>query len=357
MLERGSHQIALAGHLNASTNLELPDDAPNREERLLFARMPFHVVKIGNTTKRSSPSLTVDNAVTHASFSYKSLLSRFSRPIAKHPIEPERVQGLLFICKLKFSDVPPSPDDYLFISQSPGPNNGGQLIGPINDNSEVHPCFSDFIISQLAKTQYLLNFGLSEKQNLRLWKNEYPYCCRDTCPGDQPMVSTFNDSDSDPLSSPVSSPAPGPSRRSLQIPTQIPSQSPTARPPFLNLDSASLPSVSLIHSHFVPPSRPDHSQDAAAYVSPSHIQFLTFHQFEEHVLANCGLADGGGFGESFFHVSGLSITEAANALILFIKGANCSHTTPLEYTDSVKAQIDGLSLSKLFLFHHWVFNA
>jgi len=173
------------------------------------------------------------------------------------------------------------------------------------------------------------------------------------------MVSTFNDSDSDPLSSPISSPAPGPSRRHLQIPTQIPSQFPTARPPLLNLDSASLPSISqsIIHPRFIPPSRPDNSQDAAAYVSPSHIQFLTFQQFEEHVLANSGLADGDGFGESFFHVSGLSITEAANALILFIKSANCSHTTPLEYTDSVKAQVDGLSLSKLFLFRHWVFNA
>ena len=79
--------------------LELDEDEPNREEQLLFANLPFHVIKMGNVTHNSRPGLTVEKTANFLSLSYKKLKDRFRRSIAQHPTDPKAIPGLIFICK------------------------------------------------------------------------------------------------------------------------------------------------------------------------------------------------------------------------------------------------------------------
>lgn len=86
------------GMPDAEITLSLGDEEPNRDLRLLFAQLPFRMVRVGNASARGTPSLSVDHAVTFSSFTYQNLLSHFTRKTVKHPTD-NSIHGLLFICK------------------------------------------------------------------------------------------------------------------------------------------------------------------------------------------------------------------------------------------------------------------
>jgi len=98
MVSEGNFQFPTIPQ-SAMPILNLEDDEPNREARIMFSQLPFHFISIGNRTKNSHHKLSIDSSVDWSYFTYQKLIARFTRPIAKHPTNPTEIQGLLFIGK------------------------------------------------------------------------------------------------------------------------------------------------------------------------------------------------------------------------------------------------------------------
>jgi hypothetical protein len=83
----------------AATSRELPLNAPDRDARNLFNSLPFHFVRIGNSsTTRSTNTLSVNKAFTYRSFGFKDFKDLFRRGTVHHPSNKD-LAGLLIICK------------------------------------------------------------------------------------------------------------------------------------------------------------------------------------------------------------------------------------------------------------------
>lgn len=151
---------------NPATNLPLT--APNREVRLLMINLRFHFICVGYNLNGPNGRRLKVNDMNWFDFTYARLKQRFSNgrnAALRHPTNPTEIQGLIFIC----------------------PREGGQLTGPINDNhTEIHACYTDFILKGLQKAWYLepRNYD-DEPQEERLERlnADYPLSCRSNCPG------------------------------------------------------------------------------------------------------------------------------------------------------------------------------
>jgi hypothetical protein len=84
---------------NTVTSRELSLDAPDRDARNLFNSLPFHFVRVGNSsTTRSTNTLSVNKALTYRSFGFKDFKDLFRRSSVHHPSNKD-LAGLLMICK------------------------------------------------------------------------------------------------------------------------------------------------------------------------------------------------------------------------------------------------------------------
>ena len=84
----------------AATTRGLPLDASDRDARNLFNSLPFHFVRIGNSsTTRSMNTLSINKGLTYRSFGFKDFKDLFRRSSVQHPSN-KNLSGLLIICKL-----------------------------------------------------------------------------------------------------------------------------------------------------------------------------------------------------------------------------------------------------------------
>lgn len=241
------------------------------------------------------------------------------------------------------------------------PKGGRHLTGPVNDNRhEIHPCYSDFIIAELAKVEYLARSNVSEQRRLRDWKAEYPYRCRTSCPGADLQLTDF---DRDVSITPPSSPAlgPGPSqvlRNHTLVPhLAIVADLPTPVPSLVIEDTIMhrLPSIEPTNPTtnllpFIMPGRP--TALVRSYRPDTQPEFMNFEEFEGNLQRDPLLID------DYFRVSGSSVDGAARALISSIKSSNQNHQTLLHSSPQVRGS-DGqcLSLSNILLYRTWLFDA
>ena len=97
MIAQADYQYPDTIHI---TDMDLPQTAESRESRLAFSKLIFCVLKVGNLCG-STPSLTVDKGVTHNSFTYESLKTRFHQGVMKHLMDTS-IHGILYLCELFF---------------------------------------------------------------------------------------------------------------------------------------------------------------------------------------------------------------------------------------------------------------
>lgn len=76
-------------------DMDLPLNAESRE-----SKFDFCILKVGNLCG-SGPSLTVDKALVHTSFTYESLKTCFHHSVMKHPTDPT-INRMLYLCEFPF---------------------------------------------------------------------------------------------------------------------------------------------------------------------------------------------------------------------------------------------------------------
>ena len=238
-----------------------------------------------------------------------------------------------------------------------GPKGGRQLTGPVNStHHEIHPCYSDFIIAGLAKVEYLARSNISERRRLGEWENDFPYRCRTSCPGaDLDLIDMDRNLSTTPPSSPIIGPAPGPFQALRPRSSAPPVESSTSMPSGINLITihqppSSIPQTTAHPPPFLMPECPPvliHS-----YASDTQPEFCDFESFEVHLQRDPLLID------DHFRVSGLTVHEAAQALILAIKSSHQNHWATFHPSTQVRSgnRLD-LSLSNILLFRTWLFDA
>jgi len=264
-----------------------------------------------------------------------------------------------------------------------GPKAGCQLIGPIDENRRsIHACYSDFIIAGFMKGRMMPLPGSEQsvEESVDEWKRQYPHSCRTTCPGREGTVSplvTENTEDTptlaafSPTPSPVitASPLPHPRRslRLVNIDTQVPPSylfspaSSSALSPLFNnagLDPppaspASPQEANGIQESFTMPDRPAMLDDTTSYIPADDVRFTTLCEFADHVAMTRTLPE-----PNSLFISGLTVSEAAQAFVLAIKDTGRSQTK--EFSDSELVRGSGthaLSLGNLFQHPLWYFNA
>ena len=105
---------------------------------------------------------------------------------------------------------------------------------------------------------------------------------------------------------------------------------------------------------FIMPDRPTIS-NFTSYISPNIVPFQSLRIFAEHITEKRTSLAGRDDGSLF--VSGSTVLEAAQALILVIKGTGRNQTTLFESELVWGGQGSKLSLSNLFQHSSWIFNA
>jgi len=103
---------------------------------------------------------------------------------------------------------------------------------------------------------------------------------------------------------------------------------------------------------FIMPDRPTIS-NFTSYIPPNVIPFQSLQIFAEHIAEKRTFLAGRDGGS----VSGSTVLEVAQALILVIKGTGRSQTTSFESELVWGGQGTRLSLSNLFQHSSWIFNA
>ena len=241
----------------------------------------------------------------------------------------------------------------ILIQKFEGPKAGYQLIGPIDDNrTDLHACYSDFIIAGFMKGRLLPLRGsnVSSEEGIEEWKTLYPHSCRTTCPGRSAsegadgLASQVSAAPS-PIPSPVpiTNPLPGlrhSPRLAVSTSVPLPAGSSTLSPLFDGLDlenphflptnppgsptpfqASSGPTIVRLASQptevFVMPDRPT-IHNSTSYVSPNDVPFQNLRRFADHMAEHHTSFASGDSGSMF--VSGSSVSEAAQALVLAIKG-------------------------------------
>ncbi|KAF8950867.1 hypothetical protein BDZ97DRAFT_1933246 [Flammula alnicola] len=235
MIARADYQYPTI-HL---ADMDLAPTAECRESRLAFSKMIFRLLKVGNLCG-TGPALTVDKTVTHSSFTYEALKTRFHRPVMKHPMDTS-IQGILYV----------------------SPRRKLQLVGPVDENKDVmHHCYTDFILAHLEKSTYQVDLddeiaALSPEEREQTWRSEYPHNCRTTCPRSvQSNVWREEDGVSDDDDRDIEgSFLMGLAQRPLRIPPSAPSLT-TLSPLFGNLDVGPAPMNQNPPSPTLPPTLP-----------------------------------------------------------------------------------------------------
>jgi hypothetical protein len=223
----------------------------------------------------------------------------------------------------------------------------------------------------------------SVEEHIEEWKELYPHSCRTTCPGfpNNTVLPSVAEEIEDVLAespanriSPIPSPAtttnplPQP-RRSPRLATIStnhlfsPVASTTLSPLFGDIDLENLssnprpisPQEAVLVQEFTMPDRPAVLEDTTTtYIPTGDINFTTLQEFTDHLAATRTPIPGA---NSLF-ISGSSVSEAAQALVLAIKGTGRSQTAEFSESDLVRgSQNQRLALRTLFQHHMWYFNA
>ena len=279
-----------------------------------------------------------------------------------------------------------------------GPKGGKKLTGPISLNSTViHPCYTDFILANIAKSEYLDRISLPMEQRLALWHQEYPHTCRSSCPGTQNLrdlheqdLDNNSDDDSD-FTTPASiiSIATEQERQlrpRLTIPPSAATTSgsgtilspifsdildenfgaePALFPNFIDNSSPSQPrrlplplasgptqrnTPQSPTPGFVLPITPE-TRESTPYLAPITARYKEFSEFENFVRECCQT-----IGNSF-RVRAENVSKAAKGLMEAIKSVNRSHVTIFVDNGNSVISPAGLSLSQIFSCSNWIFFA
>ncbi|KAF8971331.1 hypothetical protein BDZ97DRAFT_1913826 [Flammula alnicola] len=363
MIARADYQYPTI-HL---ADMDLAPTAECRESRLAFSKMIFRLLKVGNLCG-TGPALTVDKTVTHSSFTYEALKTRFHRPVMKHPMDTS-IQGILYV----------------------SPRRKLQLVGPVDENKDVmHHCYTDFILAHLEKSTYQVDLddeiaALSPEEREQTWRSEYPHPCRTTCPRSvQSNVWREEDGVSDDDDRDIEgSFLMGLAQRPLRIPPSASSLT-TLSPLFGNLDvgpapmnqnppSPTLPPTLLPTSvPFGPPLAPlpqsagDAHPDKPVEYQPSDgpPEWMNFQFFEAaiHRTRMPIILDT----DEAFCVSANSVTAAAVGLVNAIKGVRQDKNARLVTSivdiadrtpDFTAIEPVEVELSNMFSWCHWIFRA
>lgn len=287
-----------------------------------------------------------------------------------------------------------------------GPKGGKKLTGPIALNTTIiHPCYTDFILANIARSGFVDNYSIPMEQRLEHWRRDYPFTCRSSCPGVQNSPSSHEqdmDDNSDDnfippaaiinvvrgqelrhtprlrlaipgfepttpssngTSATLSALAPNLLDRNVGTNLDLDFRGPAPFPNFLNNYSPSqsrrllLPSSpTLIDTpqsptrSFILPIAPD-THELNPYRGPISPAFNDFQEFELFVI-NCCQTVG-----SNFRVQAENVAKAAKGLVEAIKGVNrCHLVTFMDNGNSVISPA-GLSLSQIFSCSNWMFFA
>ena len=271
--------------------------------------------------------------------------------------------------------------------QFAGPKGGRKLTGPIApDSSIIHPCYTDFILANIAKSEYLGRSNVPTDQQLTLWRQEYPHNCRSSCPGASAQSTPAlheqdieSDDDFTPPATiitvgqqnrrhslrlattgtsagPISAETPSTILSPLDLGVDSDSHGPLAAPFFNNPSHSLPPSPTLSDTPqspvpgFVLPTTPD-TLEFTLYQAPIAPTYNNFMEFENFV-ANCCQTVG-----NIFRVRAENVPNAAKGLLEAIKSVSRSHVaTFVDSRDSVISPA-GLSLSQIFSCPSWVFFA
>jgi len=200
----------------------------------------------------------------------------------------------------------------------------------------------------------------SIEEHIKKWKALYPHPCWTTCPGfrnDTPLSlateeigDVFAESEADGIlpNSPTATAAPllqsWHSPQLAHISTQIPrlfspasSMTTTLSPLFNGIDldnpaSTQRPTspyaIVPIQESFVMPDRPAVLEDTTTYIPNGNVTFTTLQEFTDHLAATHTPIPG----PNSLFISGSTVSEAAQALVLAIKGTGCSQTA--EFSES-----------------------
>ena len=88
-----------------------------------------------------------------------------------------------------------------------------------------------------------------------------------------------------------------------------------------------------------------------SYLPSVEPEFFTLSDLGVQIEGQCH----GGENDSWLHLDGNSVPEAADGLVKAIKSVNRSHFEMFDATSIIRPP--GLSLGKMFSFPHWMFRA
>lgn len=183
---------------------------------------------------------------------------------------------------------------------------------------------------------------------------------------DTPILAAFSPTPS-PVITASTLPQPRRSLRLADIDTQVPPSylfspaSSSSLSPLFNNTGLDLPPASPVspqeandtQESFTMPDRPTMLDNTTSYISAGDVRFTTLQEFADHIATTRTLAE-----PNSLFISGSTVSEAAQALVLAIKGTGRSQTK--EFSDSELIRGSGthiLSLGTLFQHPLWYFNA
>ena len=156
---------------------------------------------------------------------------------------------------------------------------------------------------------------------------------------------------------------------SLEVPQHSPAtESTTLSPLFGDYDlhfpptnrSPSPMAIATSHNIFIMPDRPT-TPNPISYVPPGSddVRFRSLQKFTDHVAELHSLFACSGDNWPGIFISGSMVLEAAQALVLVIKGTGRSHSVEFSESDLVRSgdRDDKLSLDNIFQHSPWIFTA
>lgn len=130
----------------------------------------------------------------------------------------------------------------------------------------------------------------------------------------------------------------------------------SAAPPLITAEDNPLATLHSFGSFIMPVS--SNVENILSYLPSVDPEYYTLSDFGIHIDGRCH--DEGGRGDSWLHLEGNSVPEAAEGLVDAIKSVNRSHFEPFS-SDRVGARLirgsPDLSLGNMFSVPHWMFRA
>ena len=245
----------------------------------------------------------------------------------------------------------------------------------------LHACYSDFVIAGFMKGRMMPLPGSEQslEESVHEWRTHYPHSCRTTCPGNQEDTASLPVTSDTEVASVSPGFSPTPSLTATRLPdmphnnhfadinTHIPqnlfspaTSSSTLSPLFNNMDFGPPPAspvspreTGVTQESFTMPGRPVVLEDTM-YIPASDVTFTTLQELTDHLATTrISIPE-----PNSLRISGSTVSEAAQALVLAIKGTGRSQTAEFSESELVRgSRSHPLTLGTLFQHSAWYFNA